>query len=220
MIAQHDTSNVDACRSRDDTIWLDIFRFLRVRVKLWVYRAHIPSWLGQEEDIVEDIAQEAIIRLYKYSQRAKCGEAAPIKSLKPMSAVVARNCFLDMMRKERRLTHLPSCELMVEESLFLSHIVDPSEIACENVYHEWVFRKLASYIITLPEKQRKALLTDIACRMDFAPRPTRLQQAFQEAGIHLEEYQQPVTGNAAERSRHFSALSTAYRRLYSAGVNS
>jgi DNA-directed RNA polymerase specialized sigma24 family protein len=220
MIAQHDTSTVNERHVKEDVIWVKLYCLLRPQVRSWVVCAHIPSWLGQEEDILEDVIQETIMRLYRYSQRTQCGEVAPIRSIEHLSIVVARNCFIDIVRKERCLTRLSPCELMEKEFRSSLHIVDPSEIACENVYQEWLFRKTAEYIITLPEKQKKALLTDIACRMAFASRPTPLQRAFQEVGVHLEEYRQPVTGNAGERSRHFSALSTAYRRLCSAGVNS
>ena len=35
--------------------WDKLYRMLWMVVKGWVYAAHISSWLGQEEDIIEEI---------------------------------------------------------------------------------------------------------------------------------------------------------------------
>jgi hypothetical protein len=63
------------------------------------------------------------------------------------------------------------------------------------------------------QKQRIALLIDLANRMDFDVRPTPLQKAFLEVGIRLQDYQQPIPKVPVERSRHASNTSLAYKRI-------
>jgi hypothetical protein len=66
-----------------------------------------------------------------------------------------------------------------------------------------------------PDKQRRAILTDIAIRMHFGRRQTPLQQAFLEAGIDLREYRQALPSNPRERIRHAALVSYAYKRVAS-----
>jgi len=101
-------------------------------------------------------------------------------------------------------------------SIFLLEIVvDPQEIAIERISQDEVFASVARIINQFPAKQRRALLADLARRMDLRGHPTALQQAFLNEGIQLEDYQQPLSEDAGERNRYLSALSTAYKRLRS-----
>ena len=87
------------------------------------------------------------------------------------------------------------------------------EAVDENVYQELLFQLVAHEIARFPDKQRKALLIDLANRMCFDTPPTSLQKAFLEEGIQLQQYQQPLPADPQERGRHVSILSYAYRRV-------
>src|SRR5207248_3697568 len=87
------------------------------------------------------------------------------------------------------------------------------ESVTEHVYQESLFKLLAHEIANFPEKQRRALLIDLANRVCFDTQPTPLQRAFLEEGIQLEHYRQPLPADPLGRSRHVSLLNHAYRRV-------
>jgi len=45
--------------------------------------------------------------------------------------------------------------------------VDPAEEGLENVYLETLFRNVAREVAAFPDKQRRAILIDMATRMHF-----------------------------------------------------
>jgi hypothetical protein len=90
---------------------------------------------------------------------------------------------------------------------------DASELAINNLFREWLYIKLSQDIVRFPEKQRRALLVDLANLMHFDEEPTPLQQAFLNQKIRLQDFQQPLPINSVERSRHASLVSLAYRRV-------
>jgi hypothetical protein len=100
-----------------------------------------------------------------------------------------------------------------ETSAGMEDAIDPAEVSIEQTYQEWLFTLLARKIATFPEKQRVALLIDLANRMCFDTHPTPLQQAFLQVGIRLQEYQQPGPRDPVGRNRHASLVSQAYKRL-------
>lgn len=89
--------------------------------------------------------------------------------------------------------------------------VDLAEAGVENVYLEMLFRLVAREVVTFSDKQRRAILMDLASRMHFDRHPTPLQQAFLDAGIDLREYQQALPLSPLERSRHTALVSCAYK---------
>ncbi|HLQ30959.1 MAG TPA: hypothetical protein VK140_17115 [Ktedonobacteraceae bacterium] len=199
-----------------DTTWQKLSLLLRPLVKHWVYSSHVPSWKGQEFDIVDDILQESIVRILKYAKKANCGEVPPIESLEHISTVIAHNCCKDMRRKDQRLTRLTSDERMSERHVVMSSqydALDASEIALDNLFREWLYVKLSQDIAKFPEKQRRALLVDLANLMHFDQEHTPLQQAFLNQKIRLQDYQQPLPVNSVERTRHSALLSLALKRV-------
>jgi len=214
MRVQHDTSTeAPQCDLRSDTTWQKLSLLLRPLIKHWVYCSHVSSWKGQELDIVEDILQESLFRIFKYAKKAEYGEVPPIEMLEHISIVIAHNCCKDMRRKDQRLTRLSLDEQTFTRQVCMPNRSDVSEIALDNLFREWLYIKVSHDIVKFPEKQRRALLVDLANMMHFDEEPTPLQQAFLRVGIHLEDYQQPATRNAAEQNRYLSSLSTAYKRL-------
>lgn len=201
------------CDLRSDSTWQKLSLLLRPLIKRWVYRYRVPSWKGQELDIVEDILQESLFRIFKYAKKAECGEVPPIELLERISIVIAHNCCKDMRRKDQRLTRFPLDEQMFGHQAVRSIGPDASEIAINNLFREWLYIKLSQDIVRFPEKQRRALLVDLANLMHFDEEPTPLQQAFLKQKIRLQDYQQPLPINAVERTRHASLLSFALKRV-------
>src|SRR3989442_304340 len=109
--------------------WQDLYDLLRPLVKRWVYASHVDSWKGQEDDIVEDIVQEAIIRTLKYARRADSGEVAPIDFLERLSIVIAHNYCRDLKRRDQRLLHVDIYDRSYGEDVDRYQQDDPSEIA-------------------------------------------------------------------------------------------
>ncbi|GAC1383399.1 MAG: hypothetical protein NVSMB33_11350 [Ktedonobacteraceae bacterium] len=198
---------------RSDTTWQKLSNLLRPLVKRWVYSSHVPSWQGQELDIVEDILQESFERILKYAKKAEDGEVPPIDSLERISMVIAHNCCKDIRRKDQRLIRQKPDERMSGGYVVMSDRSDASEIALDNLHREWLYAKLSQEVVTFPDKQRKALLIDIANLMHFDVQPTPLQQAFLDQKIRLQDYQQPLPVNAVERTRHSALLSLALKRV-------
>jgi DNA-directed RNA polymerase specialized sigma24 family protein len=194
-----------------DAIWISLYSFLRLYIKPLVYSSGISSWRGQEDDIVEDIVQETIIRVLKCIRRAECGEGIPIASPKGLSIVIARNYYEDLRRRDRRLLHIAD-DFSSEVSVVPGGHLDPSELALNSMFLEWLYIQFSHAVVKFPYKQRTALLIDLANRMDFNLEPTPLQKAFLGVGIRLQDYQQPLSENARGRSRHASNTSHAYKR--------
>ena len=69
------------CDPSNSDSWDDLYRLLCSQVKVWIYSAHIPSWLGQEKDITEEIVQEALCRTFERIRKAERQEAEPVKSV-------------------------------------------------------------------------------------------------------------------------------------------
>jgi DNA-directed RNA polymerase specialized sigma24 family protein len=196
-----------------ESICTDLYLPLYSFVRSLVYSFHVPCWKGQEEDIVEDIIQETFRRVIERNQKAGRGEADPIFSLKHMMMIIASNYTRDLRRHDSRLlriepqgTILPGREGKAEQHSLLDFI-------CESIDQELLLIQVAHEIAHFPEKQRTALLIDLANRMCFDTYPTPLQKAFLQAGVELQQYRQPLPANARERGQHLSLLYHAYKRV-------
>src|SRR5947209_114922 len=84
----------------------ELYPFLLSLVRRWVYSYTVPSWREQEEDVVKDIAQEAVIRTLKYIRKAQ-DRKTMIKPLAQVSTTFARNYYLDWRRRDSQLVHIP-----------------------------------------------------------------------------------------------------------------
>jgi len=208
-IAQsHD--NVDL---NTEVTWNDFYPALRSFARYLVRSFQVASWRGQEEDIIEDIVQETARRLIERTRKAERGEADPIRSLKNMMTVIAKNYCKDLRRSDRRLSRAHSQGNEPETAVNAGAQTHALDAVTESVYQESLFTLVAHEIANFPEKQRKALLVDLANRMCFDTKPTPLQKAFLKEGIQLRRYQQPLPADPRERSRQIAILSYAYRQI-------
>lgn len=195
-----------------DAFWINLYSFLRLYVRRLVYTSGMSTWRGQEDDIVDDIVQETIVRVLKCIRRAESGEDTPIASPEGLSIVIARNYYEDLRRRDRRLVRVANDDESPGVHVVLQNHLDPSELALNNIFLEWLYVKFSLEAVKFSHKQRTALLIDLANRMDFDVQPTPLQRAFLEVGIRLQDYQQPLPKGTVERSRHASNASLAYAR--------
>jgi DNA-directed RNA polymerase specialized sigma24 family protein len=210
-------AHVSDCEMFDldsDSTWEELYPRMATDASHRVYSSHVSSWQGQEYDIAADVVQETVRRMIERSRKAARGEAPPIQSLKSMTTVVAQNYCKDLRRHDHRLLRVPQ---EVSQQPYMNTKTQASlvEIGTENVYQESLFKLIAREVPNFPEKQRIAVLIDLANRMHFGTQPTPLQKAFLEVGIDLSEYQRPLPADPQERGRHLSLLAHAYRRIAS-----
>lgn len=195
---------------QSDTNWHDIYNTLRPIAKHIVYRYRASAWRGQENDIAEDIIQETVRKLFEYEQKVQRGESVPIHSLVPMMRVIAHNYSKDMLRHNNRVIRIDANHTEMPP---LHEEINVEECGTENAYNEMLFRELARAIASFPPKQQHALLIDIAAHMSFEQQPTPLQQAFANAGIQLQTYQDMLPITPVGHNRYTSLLSHAYKRV-------
>ena len=193
--------------------WQQLIHTLGSFARSLVYSYRVPSWRGQEEDIAEDIVQETLRRLLERAQKACRGEADPIQSLHHMTTIIAQNYCRDIRRRDRRLVPMQQDEYVWDTRERKGDQPSIFDAICEGVDHELLLAQIAWEIASFPKKQRKALLIDLANRMYFDIRLTPLQKAFQDAGIQIEMYRQPLPDDIREHNQHTSLLSHAYKRI-------
>jgi DNA-directed RNA polymerase specialized sigma24 family protein len=197
----------------ENATWTDVYDFLYPFATAWVSRAAIPSWRGQEDDIIEDVVQVAIIRTLQYVESAEKGRRRPISSVGGLSIKILRNYINDLRRKEQRL--IPIIEYTHDQLSEVASLEAPdfTEKVIEEVTDEGLFRRIARQVATFPEKMKLALLVDLANRMVFSDEETPLQKAFREEGFQLEEYCKQPSEDRAERNRQAALLSMGYKKI-------
>jgi DNA-directed RNA polymerase specialized sigma24 family protein len=205
--------NSDANDLSNEATWGHLYPVLRSRVRYLVYSFALPSWRGQEEDIVEDIVQETARRLIERARKVERGEASPIQSVEHIMMTIAQNYCTDLRRHDRRVSRILPSDHPAEDHYDTGEQLQPFESCTEHVYQEGLFALAAHEIANFPDKQRTALLIDLANRMCFDIRLTPLQKAFLAAGIQLQQYRQPLPSSPRERTKHLSLLSYAYKRV-------
>jgi DNA-directed RNA polymerase specialized sigma24 family protein len=197
--------------------WEELYRILPPYVLSCIRCAGIPAWYRQEYDVVEEIVQEIVVRIFTYTQKVEQGKAFPIHSLQHFSRMVAHNHCEDLRRKERRFAATSYDEALADPDEHSGNRIDPIEQVLEDMMLTHLFPEVARRIADFPRKQRTALLIDLANLSDFDESVdttfTPLEQAFLAVGIHLVDYRGPLSDDVAARSRHSASLSYAYRRL-------
>lgn len=197
----------------DEASWNEFYTSLRTLARYLVYSHRVSLWCGQEEDLIEDIVQETVRRLLERMRKAERGDAPSICSLKRMMMVIAQNYCRDLRRSDRRLFHFPEQDDEAEALVSTQEQTYTSDEVTERLYQEWVLTAVAHKVARFPEKQREAILMDLANHMSFDGHPTPLQKAFLEVGIQLEQYRKPLPANLQERGRYLSLRSLAYKRV-------
>lgn len=190
--------------------WKKLYSLLEQLARYFVYSSNIACWKGQENDIIEDVVQETARRVIERSRKATRGEAPPIQSLKSMLFIIVRNYCVDLCRHDRRLVRTQWQDTILQSG---TNQVNLAEEGVENVYQEALFGLVAREVMTFPDKQRQALMIDLASRMHFDRHPTALQRAFLDEGVDLREYRQALPSSPLERSRHTALVGCAYRRV-------
>src|SRR6267142_2120562 len=84
----------------EEQTWQKLYTVLRHPATLYVHMYAVPSWSGQEYDMVEDIVQETVIRMYRQIQKSATEEETSIRSLEAFCHTIARNYCRDLRRKE------------------------------------------------------------------------------------------------------------------------
>jgi RNA polymerase sigma factor (sigma-70 family) len=211
MASQQKTLEAQTGFLNNDVTWDILYQTLRPSIRYWVYRHMVPSWLGQEEDVINDIIQEALFRTWKHLQKVRVGEAPVIASLPHFCRAIATNYATDLQRREVREYR----GIDVENISFGCFIVYETieDIATDRLCQEELYALIAEQIKCFPQKQREVLLTDLAQHTDFDGPLTHLQRALLQNDICLANYQKPPHQDAAARNRYWSLLSIAYKRL-------
>lgn len=199
--------------------WEALYHLLRPLVRSWVYRAVVPVWQGQEQDIVEDIVQTSLEKIVMYV-RTMHARGVPICSLDHLSIVITRRCFFDLRRRELRLRRFSHDGEGSSELPSLDLLIDPSQEAEEKMYEEWLLAASAQTIASFSLKLRLAILSDLANRSCFDAEPSVLQQALLATDINLQDYQRAPSPDPAERGRQSALRSLAYKRLAQAYAGS
>jgi hypothetical protein len=205
------------CGLSSNVSWAKLYDFLGAQVRYWVCSSHVSLWQGQEEDIIADIVQEAVIRTFRYalvySSWREGREDVSYKSLEQISTAIAYKEYRDLERQDSRFLWMRLRKSVPQGQVIMSEHIDPVETIHEHAFEEWHFVHLASEIADIPTKPRTALLIDLANRMHFNDRPTPMQDAFLKVGIQLKDYQRPLPKNPRERSSHMALLHLACEQL-------
>ncbi len=202
----------DQCFSEE--IWGNLYLILKPKVAHWVFTSRIPMWTRQRNEIIEDIVQDTLLKTFAYAQKAQRGEVRMIDSLVSVGSVTAYHCYIDARRRDQHTLPLTQEYDEPIESAITCVEIDLSEVAIDNIHRELLFIQVARWIAILPDKQRTALLTDLANRMYFDPfELTPLQEALASVKIVIRDYQKPLPNDKQARARHAAHLSLAYKRL-------
>ncbi|GCE04333.1 RNA polymerase sigma factor [Dictyobacter aurantiacus] len=200
----------------DGQVWYDLYNWLLPLVEMWVRDSRVSSWYGQHREIAEDIAHEAVVRTFRYQQRAARGEMSPIGSLKALSRVIARNYFRDWRKKDWCLVR-PTLNENDQQALDVTagphEIVDASQIALDRLMLDSIIVSVARIVAGFPLGQKVALLTDLANMSDLDGEPSLLEQALRDVGLQLSEYRRPRSEDPIIRGRDAALRSIAYKRL-------
>ena len=206
--------DVSSLKTVNEISWHELYPSLYSLIRRQVYAFRVPSWYGQENDIVDDIVQEAMRRTVERIQRAEQGQETPIYCLEHMIVVIACNYCRDLRRRDKRFVHsITDSSSYVEQATDSAPTQDLSAEATEQVYQEALFTLLAQEVAQFPYKQREALLVDLANHMSFEEQPTALQKAFLHVDIRLQDYQQVASQDIRQRARQAALLHHAYKRV-------
>lgn len=216
MLADATVTHIDEPEIVDEQTWYDLYLWLLPLVEIWVRDSQVSSWYGQQKEIAEDIAHEAVMRAFKYHQRAQSGEMPPIGSLKALSRVIARNYFRDWRKKDWCLVRpaVVDTEYSRYDSVYgTGEVADAAQIALDRLIMDSIIVTVAQVVARFPQGQKVALLTDLANMSALEEGPTRLEQAFTSVGVHLSDYRRSRLEDPYARGRDAALRSIAYKRL-------
>jgi hypothetical protein len=118
-----------------------------------------------------------------------------------------------MRRRDGQFVRTPLQKPSSQEHAVLTERVDRTEIVLEEAIRESLLVSLAHDIAAIPKKQRTALLIELANRVHFNVRPSLMQEAFLEADIRLQDYQQSLPNDPSERRMHRYQVQLACKQI-------
>lgn len=199
---------------QDTSMWTEVYAGLLPFVKKHVHHVGLQTHIGQESDVIQDVIQETVVRIFIQMKKAERGEVPPVHLPLYFAKKVAHNHLLDIVRKESRLVR-PSCDATIQEMMMRENTVDSIDDVIDDIDKEPLFVIIAHVIAGLPEKRRRALLIDLAMHTAFDESPSLLQRALAKEQINLEMYGNllPVNQTEKEKQRHSSLLTQAYKTV-------
>ncbi len=179
-----------------------------------IYTYSVPCWQNQIQELTEDVVQEVFLRALTYADKAERGEVPSIGSFEALCKTIAKRLLLDQRRKDKHLVNSIESITIYDPCADFYVTADPAETVLEGLSLLSLFVILSQIIVRFPEKQRIALLVDLANNADLDDEvPCLLEQAMWEVGVSLREYCCSLPHDAVLRSRHSSLLWQAYKRL-------
>ncbi len=195
--------------------WDALYKSLTKFVKGYIASQNVSCWQGQIDDLVDDIVQHSIVRLYMYLEQVKRGEAKPLLSLEWFGKTIARNYCSDLRRKDKRMIRPQQDEESGESELWLYDDNDQPEEIVEVVSDTIAFNVAVSVIADLAAKQQTSVITDLAKYAHFedGQDQTPLEQAFDEVGINFRAYRHLLPVDPLLKGRHAASLSIGYKKV-------
>ena len=195
--------------------WRVLDKTLLYYIKNNLDKYSILHWIGGEQELAKDVLQETYARVFRFLRgNSEQEDSPPINNFEAFCKTVAQRYILDLRRKDKRLVgSLDTIEFSSSHEI-LSTLDDPETLVLEEMTLYATVLTVSKVVKSFPEKQRIALLIDLAQDADFddeSPRP--LELAMWAVGIPLREYYCKLPHDPVLRSRHNALVYVAYRRL-------
>ena len=168
-----------------ESLWTNLYQALIPYVRYWIHSSSVSSWQGQEDDIVEDIVQEVVVRIFYYTQASQETNDSQNVSFERLGLLAARKYCIELEQREELIQRFSTIHACCHD-LFHKKAAKKNE---EGILLKKLFDALATTTMSLPSNVRYIVLVDLACRTIDEEFQGELQQAFQRTGIELEDYQ-------------------------------
>lgn len=197
----------------NNTIWEQLYTFLRILVRYWVYSARLSLWHGQEEEITEDIVQEAISDTFSYALKHFCEvqekDSALWKPLQRISATLAYKHYERQQQHDSSFVFVRAYSICAQGYALFAWWPDPLERTLQERYCDY----LAGAILQIPVRPRTALLTYLANRLHLKTQGVSFQRALLKREVNLHNYQRLLPANLQEQNEHKTLFQVACQRL-------
>ena len=199
----------------NDQEWHILDKILLTYIKNCLYTYHIIHWLGAEPELADDVLQETYLRVLRFARTADNAHAIAINNFEAFCKTTAIRYILDMYRKDKRLVGSLDDDHFSASHATISISEDPAELVLADMSLYSSMLTFSQIVKRFPEKQRTAILIDLARNTDFDednPRP--LVRAMRTIGIQLHHYRLALPRDPVLRSRHNALVCLAYQRLH------
>ncbi len=195
--------------------WRTLNKKLLCYIKNCLYTYQVIHWSGAEQEIAEDVLQETILRALRFACKYKEQNDAPlINNFEALCKTIAKRYILDLYRKDKRFVGSLDNDDFSLTHTNISLSDNPAEIALEDMALYSSMQTLSQVVKSFPERQKTALLIDLANKADFDDEwPSPLERAMWAVGISLRDYYCVLPQDPILRSRHSALVCLAYKRL-------